>query len=110
MTGSMQRAIEESERRRRIQMEYNELNGITPESIRKNITDILESVYEADYVPVPEVAEDAPAYHTPEEIRDRIEELTDKMLRAAEALEFEDAAHYRDEIQALKDKELEVFD
>jgi excinuclease ABC subunit B len=109
VTGSMQRAIGESERRRRLQREYNERNGITPESIRKNITDILESVYESDYVPVPAVAEEAPSYSTPEEIRERIRELTEKMLKAAEELEFEEAARFRDEIQELKEEELEAL-
>ncbi len=110
VTGSMRRAMEESDRRRRIQSAYNEANGITPETIRKNIGDVLQSVYEADYVTVrAEVAEiKAPAYGTVGEIRDRIEMLTASMTEAAGRLEFEEAARLRDEIRVLKKLELEI--
>ncbi|MGD8389114.1 MAG: excinuclease ABC subunit UvrB [Desulfobacteraceae bacterium] len=107
VTGSMQRAMEESERRRRIQMEYNEAHGITPASIQKNISDILGSVYESDYVTVPAAAEEAEAFYTPEVLRERVQVLTERMLEAAERLEFEEAARLRDEIQSLKTQELE---
>jgi len=108
VTGSMQRAMEESDRRRRIQRAYNEAHGITPETIQKNIEDILESVYEGDYVTVGAVAEEAPAYGTAEEIRARVGVLTERMMDAAKELEFEEAARLRDEIQVLKARELEV--
>jgi excinuclease ABC subunit B len=104
----MQRAMEESERRRGIQTAYNEAHGITPETIRKNIEDILESVYEGDYVTVEAVAEEGRTYNTAEEIRAQVDLLTKRMAEAARELEFEEAARLRDEIQALKERELEV--
>jgi len=108
VTGSMRRAVEESERRRLVQEAYNEEHGITPETIQKNIADILESVYEADYVPVPSAAEEAEDYLTPDEIRDRVRVLSERMKDAAKDLEFEEAARLRDEIQELKERELEL--
>ncbi|MGD9032774.1 MAG: excinuclease ABC subunit UvrB, partial [Desulfobacteraceae bacterium] len=72
MTGSMRRAIEESNRRREMQLEYNRFNNITPTSIQKNIDDVLGSVYEADYVTVPAIAEEEAAYLTPEVIREMV--------------------------------------
>ena len=108
MTGSMRRAINESHRRRQIQMEYNRINNITPASIRKNIEDILGSVYEADYVTVPTMAEEEAEYLTPEDIRDMIRDLEKKMKEAAKKLEFEEAARFRDEIRAWEQKELDV--
>ena len=109
VTGSMQRAMEESGRRRRIQMDYNEAHGITPASIQKNISDILGSVYESDYVTVPTAAESGPAFRTPEAVQKRIQILTQRMLEAAEQLEFEEAARLRDEIESLKEQELEAL-
>ncbi|MGM0663396.1 MAG: excinuclease ABC subunit UvrB [Thermodesulfobacteriota bacterium] len=110
VTGSMERAMEESDRRRRVQEAYNEANGITPETIHKNIGDILQSVYEADYVTVPAVSEkEAPLYHTAEEIRERVELLTGRMTEAAGRLEFEEAARLRDEIRFLEKQELEIL-
>jgi excinuclease ABC subunit B len=108
MTGSIQRAIEESERRRATQLEYNRLNNITPSSIEKNIEDVLGTIYEADYVTVPLVAEEEALYVTPEEIKDMIEELNAKMKAAAENLAFEEAALLRDKIRELEKHELEV--
>ncbi|MBW2095757.1 MAG: excinuclease ABC subunit UvrB [Deltaproteobacteria bacterium] len=107
MTPSMRRAIEESNRRREIQMEYNRANNITPETIRKNIDDILGSIYEADYVSVPAVAEPGEEYMTPESIETLIDELTTRMKQAAEKLAFEEAARIRDEIRSLEKKEME---
>ncbi len=108
MTGSMRRAIDESQRRRQIQWEYNRINNITPASIKKNIEDILGSVYEADYVTVPAMAEEEAEYLTPEDIRDMIRDLEKKMKEAAKKLEFEEAARFRDEIRAWEQKELDV--
>ena len=108
MTGSMSRAIEETDRRRQIQREYNLENDITPVSIQKSIDDILGSPYEADYVPVPSVAEEEAAYLTPEGIQQMVKDLHKKMLEAAKELEFEDAARYRDEIKSLEQKELAI--
>ncbi len=107
-TGSMERAIEESSRRRRIQLEYNEEHSITPESIKKKIDDILGSVYEADYVTVPVVAEDGRKYLGPDVLREMIADLEARMKEAASRLEFEEAARLRDEIRDLKQDELET--
>jgi excinuclease ABC subunit B len=110
MTGSMRRAIEESHRRREIQLEYNRAYDITPASIQKNIDDILGSVYESDYVTVPTaIAEEEGAYLTPELIKEMITDLQGKMKDAAKKLEFEQAARLRDEINALEQRELEVM-
>jgi excinuclease ABC subunit B len=108
VTGSMQRAIDESDRRRSIQAEYNEQNGITPESIQKNIYDILGSIYEADYVTVPVVAEEQKQYHTLEAISEMINDLKKRMTDAASRLEFEEAARFRDEINLLQQEELDL--
>jgi len=108
VTGSMKRAIEESNRRRQIQLEYNSANNITPASIQKGIDDILGSVYEADYVSLPAIEVDEGEYFTPELIREMIRDLQKKMKEAAKRLEFEDAALLRDEIRTLQDKELDI--
>jgi excinuclease ABC subunit B len=109
ITGSMQRAMDECSRRRRVQLEYNEEHGITPESIKKNIDNILGSLYEADYVTVPTMAEKAGEYLTPETIHDMIKDLEKKMKDASRRLKFEDAARYRDEIKDLKEFELQMM-
>jgi len=108
ITGSMKRAIDESNRRRKIQLDYNVENNITPESIQKNIDDILGSSYEADYVTVPIAAEKAGKYLAPDIIRDMIKDIEKEMKEAAARLEFEKAAHLRDEIKALRKEELEI--
>jgi excinuclease ABC subunit B len=109
VTGSMKRAIEESNRRRRIQLEYNEENDITPESIQKDIDNVLGSVYEADYVTVPTVAEEEREYLAPDIIREMITDLQKRMKDAASKLEFEEAARLRDEIRVLQEDELDVM-
>ena len=109
ITGSMKRAIDESRRRRLIQLEYNRIHDITPSSIRKSIDDILGSVYEADYVTVPAIAEDDGGYLTVESIDEMIKDLTEKMKEAAGKLEFEEAALLRDRIKELEKRELEVL-
>jgi len=109
VTGSMQRAIDESNRRRLIQLEYNKEHDITPESISKNIDDILGSVYEADYVTVPAISEEIKEYLTPDVIKEMIKDLEKKMKEAAVKLEFEEAARLRDEIKELRQDELEMM-
>ena len=109
ITGSMTRALDESTRRRELQMEYNRTHGITPSSIKKAIEDILASPYEKDYVTVPVVAEKEAPYLAPELLEKRIKALEKKMKEAAKSLEFEEAARLRDEIRALQVRELEVF-
>ncbi|MFC1868011.1 excinuclease ABC subunit UvrB [Thermodesulfobacteriota bacterium] len=109
VTGSMQRAIEECDRRRQIQLEYNTENNITPESIQKNIDNVLGSAYEADYVTVPIVAEEARRYMGPDIIREIASNLEKKMKDAASQLKFEEAARLRDEIKALWQDELDLM-
>jgi excinuclease ABC subunit B len=106
ITSSMERAIDESGRRRKIQQAYNEAYDITPESIQKNIDDILSSPYEADYVTVPAVAEDTRQYLSPDVIQDMIRDLKKRMEDAAKKLKFEEAARFRDEIKELEQEEL----
>ncbi|UCE84402.1 MAG: excinuclease ABC subunit UvrB [Deltaproteobacteria bacterium] len=108
-TPSMTRAVEETNRRRRLQSEYNEMNRITPETIRKEIHNILDSVYEGDYVTVPTVAEIIVEYQTVEDLDQHIVGLEKQMQEAAASLEFEEAARLRDEIRDLKKQRLEVY-
>jgi excinuclease ABC subunit B len=109
VTGSMARAIEESHRRRQIQLEYNERHHITPASIQKTVDDILASPYEADYITVPVTAEAESPYLTPEAFDKGIKKLEKKMKEAAKKMEFEEAARLRDEIKGLQAKQLEVM-
>jgi len=105
-TDSMKTAIGETNRRRTLQAAYNEEHDITPESIRKNIGDLLSSVYEADYVGVPEVAETPEErYRTVEDLDKEIRALEKQMRESAKALEFEEAARLRDRIKKLRARE-----
>jgi excinuclease ABC subunit B len=112
MTGSMQRAISETERRREKQMAYNLEHGITPRSIYKSVADIMEG---ASTIPgrkaargarkVADKADDTridPATLTPKQLAKALSQLEDKMYEASKNLEFELAGHYRDELQRLK--------
>ncbi len=102
ITRSMQVAMDETARRRAKQIAYNEAHGITPQTVKKEIRDILGSVYEMDYGHIPEVAEPENRYTTPAEKERRIAELERLMTEAAADLRFEDAAKHRDEIEKLK--------
>lgn len=99
MTKSMEAAIGENNRRREKQAQYNLVNGITPESIKKNITNILDSVYEKDHVTVN--VEEGPVL-TGKALQARIKKLEKEMLAAAGELNFETAAKLRDEIHKLE--------
>jgi excinuclease ABC subunit B len=102
MTDSMRRALEETNRRRRAQVEYNELNGIIPQSIVKPIDMSLVAVAEGDYVTVSLDAEDDVESLTPEQRNRYIGELEERMREAARKFEFEKAAQLRDRVKALK--------
>ena len=113
VTGSMERAMAETNRRREKQEAYNTAHGITPASIKKNITDILDSVYERDHVLIDagdgtgEFAEVATIGHNFEAV---IADLETRMREAASDLDFEEAARLRDEIKRLRATELAVSD
>jgi excinuclease ABC subunit B len=105
-TDSMKLAIGETNRRRAIQESYNRENGITPESVKKNIGELLSSVYEHDYAPIPEVAESPEErYRSIDELEREIKVLEKQMREAAKALEFEKAASIRDRIKTLRASE-----
>ena len=106
VTGSMRRALEETNRRREIQQAYNEEHGITPESIVKSIGEILGSVFEQDYPNIPEVAEGKVPYGSVEDVEKEIGRLQKAMKSAARKLEFEKAGELRDRIRELKQLEL----
>jgi excinuclease ABC subunit B len=101
-TDSMRRAIEETNRRRRIQEQYNEDNNITPQSIIKPIDMSLVRIAEGDYVTIPVEPEDPAEEMTPQQRQKFINELEDSMRDAAKKFEFERAAKLRDRIKALK--------
>ncbi len=102
MTDSMRKALEETGRRRKTQVEYNERNNITPQSIVKPIDMSLVAVAEADYVTVPLEVDQEVDNLTPEELRKFIADLEDRMREAARKFEFENAAQLRDRVKALK--------
>ena len=109
VTKSIDSALKETERRREKQLEYNRVNGITPETIRKNVTDVLAGLYDGDADMARVTATlDEPAHGS--NFATHIAGLKDKMFEAAENLEFEEAARLRDEISRLEAIELTVAD
>ena len=102
VTHSMQRAMDETARRREKQLAYNAEHGITPTTVKSDIKDILGSVYELDYAQIPEVVEAEPV--TVGDKKRRMLELERLMTEAAADLRFEDAAKYRDEFIWLKEQ------
>jgi len=111
ITGSMERAMAETNRRREKQLEYNEANGITPESVKSRIADILDSVYEKDHVraDISQFTDDA-GQLMGNNLKAHLEFLQKKMRDAAADLNFEEAARLRDEIKRLTELELAVAD
>jgi excinuclease ABC subunit B len=106
-TESMKRAMAETDRRRKIQEDYNRKHKITPETVKKAIPDILQSIYEADYVTVPLIAEQPGDYVSVFEIPKLVSRLKKEMRTAASKLNFEKAAELRDRIKSLEERELE---
>jgi len=101
ITKSIDKALKETDRRRNIQSDYNQKNNITAESIKKDIGDILQSVYEKDYVDIKES-------NVGGNLKKYLKGLNKKMKESAEDLEFEEAARIRDEIRKLEVNELGI--
>ena len=108
ITRSIKEAMNETNRRRILQKEYNKKNGITPQSIIKRIDEVLTSVYERDYFDYLKISEDKDIYLSPEKRKKRMEQLEKLMKEAVRNLEFEKAASLRDELNKLKKWELEL--
>jgi excinuclease ABC subunit B len=109
VTESMKRAIGETERRRRLQAEFNKKHGIIPQTIVKSLGMRLVEVCEADYVTVPVVAEKGERYR-PDDIPRLVQQLKKEMKRAADHLEFEKAAELRDRVRELEEREIGLRD
>ncbi len=107
-TESMRHAIDETNRRRKIQQDYNRQNKITPQSIKKHIDEVLTSVYERDYFDYLKISEDKDIYLSPEMRKQKMDKLEKLMKQAVRNLEFEKAATLRDELNKLKKRELEL--
>ncbi|MBI5528780.1 MAG: excinuclease ABC subunit UvrB [Deltaproteobacteria bacterium] len=105
-TASMDKALAETERRRRLQAEFNEAHGITPRTVVKNIGDPKFRVYEADYYTVPIAADAGTSYVSGKDMQDLVEELKKQMFAAARGLEFEKAAELRDRIREIEEVDM----
>ncbi len=109
VTKSMNKAIDETERRREKQRLYNEEHGITPESIVKGISDVLSSIYEKDYVTVPKLAPGEEEDLREDQVEMLIKSMRKEMRSAAKNLDFEHAAQLRDDIKRLQERLLAGF-
>jgi excinuclease ABC subunit B len=108
LTGSMEAALEETSRRREKQQAYNVAHGITPESVKKGIADILQSVYEMDHVTVSVDEAQVALLKNPKRLSAHKDSLRKKMLDAASNLNFEEAAQLRDQLRTLEAQELKM--
>ena len=102
VTESIRKTVVETQRRREIQAAYNKENGITPATVKKQIRELLTTVYEADYYTVPIAAEEEAEYLPPEAIPRKIESLEKEMMAFAKKYEYEKAAELRDQIRHLR--------
>jgi len=108
ITRSMRAAMDETERRRAVQAEYNKKHSITPETIKSRIKDIMSSIYEGDYYTVAAAAEETAEYVPPHELPSIIKSLRKDMEKASKKLDFEKAALLRDRIRELEAMELKL--
>ncbi len=108
VTGSMAATLQETERRRRIQAAYNAEHGITPESIKSSIRELLQTIYEHDYYTVEVTPGAEEVFDSPAALEARVKELEARMKDAARRLDFEQAAELRDRIKALRKRDLAV--
>jgi excinuclease ABC subunit B len=108
MTQSMDQAISETNRRRKIQEAYNQEHRITPQTVKKSVRNIMASIYEADYLTIPAVSDVKEPYVPIKEIPAMIQKLRKEMKEAASHLEFERAAEIRDKIVRLEEMELKM--
>jgi len=106
VTASMAATLRETERRRELQRAYNDAHGITPESIKSSIRELLQTIYERDYYTVPVVEPAAETFQSPAALQSRILELETRMKEAAKRLDFEQAAELRDRLKSLRKQQL----
>ncbi|PYM92846.1 MAG: excinuclease ABC subunit B [Candidatus Rokuibacteriota bacterium] len=106
VTESMAATLQETDRRRKLQGAYNEAHGITPESIKSSIRELLQTIYERDYYTVPVEEPAVETFESPAALQARIVELEARMKEAAKRLDFEQAAELRDRLKALRKRQL----
>ena len=106
VTASMAATLGETERRRELQRAYNDAHGITPESIKSSIRELLQTIYERDYYTVPVEEPAAETFESPAALQSRILELEARMKEAAKRLDFEQAAELRDRLKSLRKQQL----
>jgi excinuclease ABC subunit B len=106
VTASMAATLRETERRRELQRAYNDAHGITPESIKSSIRELLQTIYERDYYTVPVEEPAAETFESPAALQSRILELEARMKEAAKRLDFEQAAELRDRLKSLRRQQL----
>ncbi|HYV45544.1 MAG TPA: excinuclease ABC subunit UvrB, partial [Myxococcaceae bacterium] len=106
VTASMKKALDETDRRREAQRQFNQDHGITPQAVKKNITDLSQFLYDGGPAPLGEAAEGGDELLTKEQIQELIEEYGKRMQEAADQMEFESAADFRDKLLVLKDMDL----